>query len=83
MDIVWSHPSGATALQPQEHTNRTVWPVWLGIGAVQGLTVPLARVGVQHPKIVVFRNLEAAYAIVYATEELEITTERHKRVVVD
>ena len=83
VDIVWSHSSGASALQPQEHPTRIVWPVWLGIGPAQGVTVPLARVGVQHPETVVFRILEAAYAIVYAAEEPEITTEPHNRLLAD
>ena len=57
--------------------------MWLGIGPVQGIKVPLARVGVQHPKSVVFRTLEAAYAIVYAAEESEMKMDQHNRLLAD
>ena len=45
--------------------------------------MPLARVGVQHPKSVVFRTLEAAYAIVYAAEESEMKMDQHNRLLAD
>ena len=69
IDIVWSHPSTAGSLIDSDSEARVVWPVWLGLGPIRGITVPLARAGGRRAQAVVLQVLEATHVMVHSGEE--------------
>ena len=69
VDIVWSHPSRASSLIDGDSETRVVWPVWLGLGPIRGIAVPLARAGARRVQAVILQVLEAAHVMVHSREE--------------
>ena len=69
IDIVWPHPSRASSLLDGDSETRVVWPVWLGLGPIKGITLLLARAGARRAQAVVLQVLEAARVMVHFGEE--------------
>ena len=63
--IVWCHPAKGAAIYDSSKSVKPVWPIWLGLGPIRGISLVLSKLGVSQPHILIYQVLECAYAMVH------------------
>ena len=71
LHAVWCHPTRRAAIADSAKYVNPVWPIWLGLGPIRGISLVLSKLGVSQPHILIYQISESAYAMVHGGFDTE------------